>query len=107
MKTLRALPLASAGLFLWALASAGPALAGQSPKPQAPAVPAPDDDKDAEGKADDVKDEEPATAESKALKKQWEAKACPSVDVKYDAETDKSTHPVPEPPQGQAMVFVI
>ena len=81
--------MGAACLFVWALAS--PAVFGQAPPTQTPAV----EPKDKDEKDDDVN------------QKDLEQKACPQADVKFDAETDKSIHPVPEPAPGKAMVFVI
>jgi uncharacterized protein DUF2846 len=102
MRSLRGLPLAVALLFAWALAVT-PAFA-QAPPAQPP--PSEEEEKD-EGPGDEIKEDEPTTPEGKAQKKEWERKACPAADVKFDAETDKTAHPAPEPPEGKAMVFVI
>jgi len=45
--------------------------------------------------------------EESAAQKELEAKACPAIDVKFDAKTDKTQHPVPTPSSGKAIVFVV
>jgi hypothetical protein len=107
MRVHRATRMAVACLFVWALAS--PAVFGQAPPKGAPPKekPVEEEDKDDKSVGDDIGEQEPTTAEGKAQKAEWEKKACPQVDVKYDAETDKSVHPIPEPAAGKAMVFVI
>jgi hypothetical protein len=44
-----------------------------------------------------------------AADKDLELKACgpKEKEVKYSVDTDKSTHPTPEPPAGKAMVYVL
>src|SRR5215510_13165901 len=63
----------------------------------------------AQSKPDPKKTDQKAKTEDKeeAVSKELEAKACPAADVKFDAKTDKKQHPVPEPPAGKAMVFVV
>lgn len=39
--------------------------------------------------------------------KELEAKACGPKDQKFKTKTDKKQHPTPEPPEGQALIYVI
>jgi hypothetical protein len=48
-----------------------------------------------------------AIAAEKKSNKEIEKLACPAQNVNFDAETDKDTHPTPEPPPDKAMVYVI
>jgi hypothetical protein len=55
----------------------------------------------------DDKDFEEPDKLTEQERKEIEKKACPEVDLKYKADTDKSTHPTPEPSPGKAMIYVI
>ena len=44
---------------------------------------------------------------SKEAKKALEEKACDPKKTKHKARTDKKQHPTPEPPAGQALVYVV
>lgn len=79
---------------------------------QAPASPAPageaakvEDEK--EPSEDEMKDQEPATPAEKLKKDEIEKKACPAVDVKFSADTDKTAHPTPEPAADKGIVYVV
>lgn len=50
---------------------------------------------------------EPKTESEKKMQEDLEKKACPTVNVKFSTETDKNTHPTPEPTADKAMVYVI
>ncbi len=83
----------------------------QAPKPE-PAPPAADQKaeeaaQEAEPSEDEMKEEEPATPADKLKKEEIEKKACPGVDLGFRAETDKKTHPTPEPPSDKALVYVV
>ena len=78
----------------------------QAPPPTAQAEQKPDAAVD-ESKAEDFKDEEPATPAEKMKSKELEKRACPSADLKYETKTDKSQHPTPEPSTGKALVYIL
>lgn len=52
-------------------------------------------------------EDEPKTEADKSKRKELELKACGSREINYSAHTDKKQHPVPEPAQGKALIFVI
>jgi hypothetical protein len=60
-----------------------------------------------EVKEGESKEEEPVTPAEKLKKEEIEKKACPKIDVKFSADTDKTTHPTPEPPPDKALVYVV
>lgn len=64
-------------------------------------------EKEPEPSEEEFKEEEPKSADDKARKEEIERKACPKVDVKFSADTDKKTHPTPEPPPDKALVYVL
>jgi hypothetical protein len=83
----------------------------QAPKPE-PAKPAEEQKaeesaKEAEPTEEEMKEEEAATPADKMKKEEIEKKACPAVDVGFRADTDKTTHPTPEPPPDKALVYVV
>lgn len=51
--------------------------------------------------------EEPQTEADKAKQEEMEKKACESLDTHYKTETDKTTHPMPEPPADKALIYVV
>jgi hypothetical protein len=111
---LLSLPVLVLGPVAWALAS-------QDPKPQVdqpqPSPEAKADDQDAgqeeagekeeQAKEEEFKEEEPKTASEKERKEEIERKACPKVDIKFSADTDKKSHPTPEPESGKALLYVL
>jgi hypothetical protein len=83
----------------------------QAPKPE-PARPAEEQKaeeaaKEAEPTEEEMKEEEAATPADKMKKEEIEKKACPAVDVGFRADTDKTTHPIPEQPPDKALVYVV
>jgi Protein of unknown function (DUF2846) len=55
----------------------------------------------------DFKEEEPATPAEKMKKDEIEKKACPTVDVKFKTDTDKTSHPTAEPPADKGLVYIL
>ena len=95
-----------------ALSLAGPASAQEPPKPEKPAPQAPatkveEEANEPEPTEEEFKEEEAKTPDQKRTKEEIEKRACPTVDVKLTAETDKTAHPAPEPARGKALVYVI
>jgi len=94
-------------------------LSAQEPLPPPEQAPKPEQAKPAdEQKADEaakepepteeeMKEEAPATPADKMRQEEIEKKACPAVDVGFRADTDKTTHPIPEPPPDKALVYVV
>jgi hypothetical protein len=82
----------------------------QAPKPEvakpADAQKAEEAAKEAEPTEEEMK-EEPATPADQMKKDEIEKKACPAVDVGFTADTDKKSHPTPEPPPDKALVYVV
>lgn len=62
---------------------------------------------EAEPTEEEMKEEEPATPAEKMKKEEIEKKACPAHDQGFHADTDKKTHPTPEPPSDKALVYVL
>jgi hypothetical protein len=95
------------------LALAGGGLYGQQPAPspagsaEKPAAVKDEEqaEKDQEPKEEEFK--EPATPAEKLKKDEIEKKACPAVDLKFTADTDKTTHPTPEPPADKGLVYIL
>ena len=63
--------------------------------------------KEAEPTEEEMKEEAPATPADQTKKEEIEKKACPAVDVGYRTDTDKKTHPTPEPPPDKALVYIV
>jgi len=63
-----------------------------------------DDGKKQVDKDDDDDDDAKLTDQEK---QELEKKACCETDVKYDADTDKKSHPTPEASAGKALVYVV
>src|SRR5262245_36379850 len=61
----------------------------------------------AEPKEEEFKEEEAKTPTDKLKKDELEKRACPAVDVKFTADTDKTTHPVPAPENGKGLVYIL
>lgn len=88
-------------------------------EPSPAATPAPaaadaDDDeseeageKEPQPSEEEFKEDVPTNADDKARKEEIERKACPKVDVKFSADTDKKQHPTPEAPPDKALVYVL
>jgi hypothetical protein len=101
------------------VAMAGTRLSAQEPVPPPPPPPqaepaSPPGDqkaeeavKEAEPTEEEMKEEEPATPADKMKKEEIQKKACPAHDIGYRADTDKKTHPTPEPPADRALVYVL
>lgn len=86
---------------------ASPAPPEQAQKPE-PAKPEDEPaEKEEEPKEEEFKEEEAKTPAAKLRKEEIEKKACPTVDVKFSADTDKTQHPTPEPPADKALVYVL
>lgn len=51
--------------------------------------------------------EEPDDKLTEAERKEVEMKGCGPKETKHSADTDKKTHPVPEPPADKALLFVV
>jgi outer membrane biosynthesis protein TonB len=84
------------------------------PPPRQPEPASPPDDqkaeevvKEAEPTEEEMKEEEPATPAEKMKKEEIEKRACPAKDVGYRANTDKTTHPTPEPAADKSLVYVL
>lgn len=83
---------------------AGWALAAQQAKP----TPTPEQQAEAKDEKDeDFKEEEPKTANEKARQEEIKKKACPAADKGFSHETDKTSHPTPEPAPEKALVYVL
>lgn len=83
-------------------------LEGQAPSPSpAPAGEAGKAGEEKEPSEEEMKEPEPATPAEKLKKDEIEKKACPTVDVKFSADTDKTTHPTPEPEPGKGLVYIL
>jgi len=63
--------------------------------------------KEAEPTEEEMKEEAPATPADQTKKEEIEKKACPAVDVGFRTDTDKTTHPTPEPPPDKALVYIV
>jgi len=106
-------------ILIGALALGGSALWAQEAKPaappddkstaQAPPAKTPDQEpaEEPEAKEEEFKEEEPATPAAKMKKDELEKRACPAVDVKFTADTDKTTHPTPAPENGKGLVYIV
>lgn len=97
-----------------ALSLAEPVSAQEPAKPEKPAPPAPAAkveeeavENEPEPTEEEFKEEEAKTPDQKRKKEEIERRACPTIDVKLTAETDKKLHPIPEPATGKALVYVI
>ncbi len=91
-----------------AFCAGGRPLRGQEPPKPQPKEGATGAEKEEEGKEEDFKEEaEPTTPADKLKKEELEKKACPAVDVKFTADTDKTQHPLAEPAPGKGLVYVV
>jgi hypothetical protein len=84
-------------------ASQEPSKPDQTAPPSAAKPEAEEEEKEAE----EFKEEEPTTPAQKLKKEELERRACPKVDVKFSADTDKTQHPLGEPKAGKALVYVV
>lgn len=105
-------PVHCVTLCLIAALSLAKPVSAQEPEKPGPETPAAKAEAQAgesepEPTEEEFKEEEAKTPDQKKRKEEIEKKACPAVDVKLTAETDKTTHPTPEPARGQALVYVI
>ena len=118
MKQLTYLKICGIATFVVFLALAARPILGQEAPPPSPApgeqaskpeVSEPEEaaEKEEEAKAADFKEEEPATPADKMKKEEIEKRACPTVDVKFKTDTDKKTHPTPEPPPDKGLVYIV
>ena len=57
-----------------------------------------------QGKDEDFEDDKNLTKEQREA---FEKKACGPKEVKFKTETDKTTHPTPEPPADKALIYVV
>lgn len=100
------------GLHAQEQPAAGPAPQAQAQKPEAAkpdaqAQAAEEQESQQQGKEEEFKEQEPTTAAEKLKQEEVEKRACPTVDVKFSADTDKTTHPTPEPPPDKGLVYVV
>lgn len=79
----------------------------QEPTPTPAASPQEEVEDEADEKDQGFDEKEPVSQTDKQKQEAIKKKACPVVDVKFKADTDKTRHPLPDPKEGHALVYVI